>query len=303
MGFGFGGFLLPSVRIISRALPLVCVALALTASAALAQSSPVTPDMAPPKLDLDTFLAQSHLLHSTTPQASTGNGNPIVAAPDASKPLSAGDMAAIDQLLTLSGHAPTLDAPGAARGLALGQGRLPTVPVMVDLDHATAQAMVAAFTRPSGITAEDQAQIAAAASVDPVMDEKIGLVRTLYRVDGTDALLRHFVATEHMRLIITEVNNHIAIDKLSEGDRYRLSAIAASAETELEDKILTMDARVQATNLSKPELLQLIAAYDSDAQRKQTQQRLSDSGKLDRAIDLDIKLAQIQIVKASENDQ
>ena len=268
----------------------------------MAQSA-VQPDMTPPKLDLDTFLAESHLLHSTTPQMPAKGTSPVVAVPDASKPMSAGDMAAVDQLLTLSGHAPTLDATGAARGLALGQGRLPTVPVMADLDHATAQAVVAAFSRPAGITAEDQAQIAATASTDPVMDEKIGLVRTLYRVDGTDALLRHFVATEHMRLIITEVNNHIEIGKLSEGDRYRLSAIAASAETELEDKILTMDARVQAANLSKPELLQLIAAYDSDAQRKQTQQRLGDSGKLDRSIDLDIKLAQIQIVKAVETGQ
>ncbi len=263
-----------------------------------------TPDMTPPKLDLNTFLAQSQALHTTTPQVPssvTAQGGDV-ATP--AKPVSAADQAAIDEVLTLSGHAPTLTASALAKGLAMGQGRLPTLPAMVDLDHATAQAMVAAFSRAAGITAEGQAQIAAsAASADPVMDEKIGLVRTLYRVDGTDALLRHFVATEHMRLIITEVNNHVEINKLSETDKYRLSAIAAQAETDLEEKILTMDARAQAAHLSKPELLQLIAAFDSDAQRKQTTLRLADSGKLDRAVDLDTKMAQIQIVRTYEAGQ
>ncbi|MBW8733440.1 MAG: hypothetical protein JF571_03865, partial [Asticcacaulis sp.] len=224
------------------------------------------------------------------------------ASADAGKPLSPAASNAIADLLSKAG-AP-LPAESTGLNLAIGQGRLPVIPAMNDLDHATARAMVAAFTRPAGVTAEDQAQIAAAAaSTDPVMDEKVTLVRTLYRVDGTDALLRRFVATQHMRLIITEVNNHIQIGQLSEADRYRLSAIAAQAETDLEDKILTMDARAQAGALSKPELLTLIAAFDSDAQRKMTKMRLTDAGKLDRAIDLDVTMAQLQVVKKYEGGE
>lgn len=284
----------------SSSLALACAAFV----AAPAAFAGTTPDMTPPKLTLDAFLAQSRLLHDTSPQFSAGkpqsNLQPQARA-DAAKPLGAKASLAIDDVLDKAGGSP--DAESTALNLAIGQGRLPVIPAMEDLDHATARAMVAAFTRPAGITAEDQAQVAAAASSDPVMDEKVGLVRTLYRVDGTDALLRRFVATQHMRLIITEVNNHIDINKLSEADRYRLSAIAAQAETELEDKILGMDARAQAVSLSKPDLLTLITAFDSDAQRKMTQLRLADSGKLDRAIDLDVTMAQLQVVKKYEGGE
>jgi hypothetical protein len=255
-----------------------------------------TPDMTPPKLAVDAFLAQSRLLHDTTPKAQANGQGPVTA--DAGKAKPSAPSTAIEDILLKSGN--PIDGESTAMNLAIGQGRLPTVPAMADLDHATSRAMVAAFNKAPGTTAEDQAQIAAAASSDPVMDEKIALVRTLYRVDGTDALLRRFVATQHMRLIITEVNNHIQINQLSEADRYRLSAIAARAETELEDKILTMDARAQARALSKPELLTLITAFDSDAQRKMTALRLADGGKLDRAIDLDVTMSQLQIVKKYE---
>ena len=294
IGHLFRGILLSYVR--SSSLALLCAAF-MTAPAAFAGT---TPDMTPPSLALDAFLAQSRLLHDTSPKPQS-NVQPQAATADAGKPLTAAASSAINDVLSKSG-AP-LDAESTGLNLAIGQGRLPAVPAMAELDHATARAMVAAFPRPAGGTAEDQAQIAAAASSDPAMDEKIGLVRTLYRVDGTDALLRRFVATQHMRLIITEVNNHIEINKLSEADRYRLSAIAAQAETELEDKILTMDARAQARALSKPELLNLITAFDSDAQRKMTQMRLADSGKLDRGIDLDVSMAQIQIVKRYESGE
>jgi len=279
----------------SSSLAVLCAAL-LAAPAAFAGT---TPDMTPPKLALDAFLEQSHLLHDTSPKPQS-NVQPQARA-DAGKPSNATVSKAVDDVLKASGH--PVDAESTGLNLAIGQGRLPVIPAMDELDHATARAMVAAFTRPAGVTAEDQAQIAAAASADPVMDEKIGLVRTLYRVDGTDALLRRFVSTQHMRLIITEVNNHIEISKLSEADRYRLSAIAAQAETDLEDKILTMDAMAQARGLSKPELLTLIAAFDSDAQRKMTQLRLADSGKLDRAIDLDVTMAQLQVVKKYEGGE
>ena len=283
------GSLLSYVR--SSLLALLCAGV-VTAPAVAGTA----PDMTPPKLALDAFLAQSRLLHDTTPKAQANARGPVTA--DAGKATPSAPSTAIEDVLLKSGN--PIDAESTGVNLALGQGRLPPIPAMADLDHATSRAMVAAFNKAPGQTAEDQAQIAAAASSDPVMDEKIALVRTLYRVDGTDALLRRFVSTQHMRLIITEVNNHIQINQLSEADRYRLSAIAARAETELEDKILTMDAKAQARVLSKPELLTLITAFDSDAQRKMTGLRLADSGKLDRAIDLDVTMAQLQIVKRYE---
>lgn len=281
---------------LSRSLLALLCAGVMAAPAAFAGTPP---DMTPPKLALDAFLAQSRLLHDSTPKAQTNLQGPVTA--DAGKPRSPSVSTAVEDVLAKAGT--PLSSESTGLNLAIGQGRLPVIPAMEDLDHATARAMVAAFTRPAGITAEDRAQIAAAASSDPVMDEKVTLVRTLYRVDGTDALLRRFVATQHMRLIITEVNNHIEINKLSEADRYRLSAIAAQAEAELEDKILTMDARAQAGILSKPELLTLITAFDTDAQRKMTQLRLADSGRLDRAIDLDVTMAQLQVVKKYEGGE
>ncbi len=164
--------------------------------------------------------------------------------------------------------------------------------------------MLAAFKAPAGQSpnqpAESAATFAAAPVTDPAVEERIDLARAVYRIDGTDALVRHFIATQHMKLIIEEVARHIDFSKLSEADKYRLAAIAAVAQTELEDKVIRMNAMVQAQTLSKPELLQLLAAYDNDTQRKLTDMRLHDDGKVDRDAELDIRLAQFQIVKAFE---
>ncbi|MDI7776036.1 hypothetical protein [Asticcacaulis sp. EMRT-3] len=64
--------------------------------------------------------------------------------------------------------------------------------------------------------------------------------------------------------------------------------------------------RVDGTDaqiLTKSELLQLLAAFDIDAQRKLTTIRLGDNGKTDRAAALDLGLAQYQIVKQYEAGQ
>ncbi len=268
--------------------------------------------MTPPALDLKNFLAQSKTLHNANPEAPNSlaaKGSTDIAAqtaPPARASLPKASADAIDRVLAMTeGGDAQVDQASTTRGLSKMQGNMPAIPSMDSLDHATAQAVVAAFHTPGGMTAYDQAQNAAAtaAAANPELDERIAMVRTLYRVDGTDALIRHFVATQHMKLIITEVNNHIEIAHLTDAEKYRMATIAASAETELEEKILTMDARLQAANLSKTELMQLITAFDSDAQRKMTQQRLGDTGKLDRAVDLEMRLAQIQIVKAYEADQ
>lgn len=274
----------------------------------MAQTASVAPDMTPPKLDLNKFLEQSKALHDNNPQApgsltALGPKNLAeIAAPKTpvSAPLPKASAEAIDRVLALTAGG-EVDSTAVADGLSVGMGRTPAIPAMQSLDRATARAVVEAFSAPGGMTAYDKAQIAAAGSTNPELDERIALVRTVYRVDGTDALVRRFVATQHMRLIITEVNNHIDISRLSESEKYRMAAIAAAAQTELEDKILDMDARLQAQNLSKPELMTLIAAFDTEAQRKMTQMRLADDGKLDRAVDLEIKLAQIQIVKKFES--
>lgn len=200
--------------------------------------------------------------------------------------------------------APDAGTPVITYGLSAGQGAAPVVPASANFDHETAIAVLAAFRAPAGQTpnqpAESAARDAAAPVLDPALEERVDLARAVYRIDGTDALVRHFIATQHMKLIIEEVARHIDFSKLSDSDKYRLAAIAAVAQTELEDKVIRMNALVQAQILSKPELLQLLAAYDNDTQRKLTDMRLHDDGKVDRAAELDIRLAQFQIVKAFE---
>ncbi len=279
----------------ASALVLTGSLFALGASAELPLRTP-----AAEKPDLESFLSQAGARHGMMqPHAITSP----TALDQPAKPMSQADSDAVSQIVALmSGGSPALESSGVTRGLAMG-ANLPAVPALNDLDHATAQAVVAAFSKPGGnnlTTAEQQAQVAATATRDPVFEERVALIRTLYRVDGTDQLVRHFVGTVHMRLIITEVNNHIEIAKLSESDKYRLSAIAAAAQTELEEKVLNMNARQQAANMTNPEIMLLITAYDTEAQRKLTGQRLSDSGKLDRALDLDVRMAQYQIVKKYE---
>ena len=186
-------------------------------------------------------------------------------------------------------------------GLAAGQGVAPSVPVTNAFVHDTAIAMVAAFQKSDRKTADAVATYAATPALDPAVEERIALAQAVYKIDGTDALIRHFVGTTHMRLIIQEVARHIDFSKMSESDKYRLAAIAAVAQTELEDKIIRMNALIQAQNLTKADLLQLLAAYDTDAQRKLTNMRLHDDGKVDSAAELDIRLAQYQIIKAYES--
>ena len=305
----FGGTVLRLAVFRSLFTGTALLAAVLTASAVNAQTT-VAPDLTPPPLDLQKFLEQSKALHDNNPQApgsltAQGSGSvmDVAAAPrtDVAKPLPKASADAIDRVLSLTSG--SIDDAAVSRGLAAGAARVPAIPTMQNLDRATARAVVEAFRTPGGLTAYDKAQIAATASADPDLEERIALVRTIYRVDGTDALIRHFVSTQHMRLIITEVNNHVNIAGLSDAEKYRLAAIAAAAQTELEDKILDMDARLQANSLSKPELMQLIAAFDSDAQRKLTDLRLKDDGKLDRGIELDIAMAQIQILRKYESDQ
>lgn len=201
---------------------------------------------------------------------------------------------------------PSATPAGVTLGIATGLGVQPALPDMEIWDKQASRAIVAAMKAPDANTPADQVATFAAATavpVDPVFEERVSLVRTLFHVDGTEDLIRHFVATEHMKLIIEEVARHIDFSKLKETDKYRLSAIAAVAQTELEDKIVDLNARLQAANLSKPEIMQLIVAYDIDPQRKLTQMRLNDDGKIDRSAELDLRLAQYQIVKQYEAGQ
>ena len=222
------------------------------------------------------------------PAAPAGSDAPAVTGGDA-KPSTS--------VLALS---PSGRLAGAASGMSAGMS-LP-LPGDDTLSHDTAAAIARAFRAAPG-TADQAASDAAdaATSGDPLLDERIALARTVFKVDGTDELVRHFVATQMMKIVIVEVAKYIQIGKLSESDKYRLSAIAATAETELEDKVLNLDARVEATYLSKQDLTQLIVAYDNDAERKQTKLRLADTGQTDRDGSLDINMAQIEIVKAFES--
>ncbi len=188
--------------------------------------------------------------------------------------------------------------------MGLSTGALMPVPDAATLSRDTSAAIVRAFRAAPG-TADQAASDAAdaAATGDPAADERIALARTVFKVDGTDELVRHQISTVLMKIIIGEVAKHIDFNKLSEANKYRLSAIAASAQTELEDKVLNLDARAEANYLTKQDLTLLIVAYDNDAMRKQTRLRLADTGKTDSDDALDLTMAQIQIVKAFESAQ
>ena len=287
--------------------------------------SPLTPDQS---TQLKAYLKDSAALHNRVaaplPSATTLALNDAVLAVvgqnDATAPVLAaavtpatGDAGAVvtklpknkGMLAILNLGAPSSSVSGITYGLTAGQGVAPAVPVSETFNHDTALAVVAAMKNPGNTTAEAAASYAATPVInaDPILEERIALVRAVYRIDGTEELVRHFVSIQHMQLIIGEVARHIDFSKLSETDKYRLAAIAAVAQTDLEDKIIRMNALVQAQSMSKADLLQLLAAYDNDAQRKLTDLRLHDDGKVDRAAELDIRLAQYQIIKAFESGQ
>ena len=226
---------------------------------------------------------------SATPSAPVGSDAPAVTGGDAPQ--------VGTSILDLN---PLSRLAGLATGLATAT-RLPA-PDAATLSRDAAAAIVRALRAPPG-TADQAASDAAdtASTGDPLLDERIALTRTVFKVDGTDDLVRQFVSTQMMKIVIEEVAKHIDINKLSEGDKYRLSAIAAGAQTELEEKVLNLNARVEANYLTKQDLTQLIVAYDTDAQRKQTKLRLSDTGRGDRDAMLDITMAQVQIVKSYES--
>lgn len=232
--------------------------------------------------------AASTAAPAATPAAPIGSDAPAVTG---------GETRPIASLLDLSAQS---RLAGAASGMSTGMS-LP-LPDDDTLSRDTAGAIARAFRATPGTADQAASDAADAASTgDPLLDERVGLARTVFKVDGTDELVRHFVATQMMKVVVVEVAKYIKIDKLSDSDKYRLSAIAATAETELEEKVLNLDARVEATYLSKQDLTQLIVAYDNDAERKQTRLRLADTGQTDRDGALDINMAQIEIVKAFES--
>jgi hypothetical protein len=136
---------------------------------------------------------------------------------------------------------------------------------------------------------------------DPNTTERIALARQLLAIDGSEDTIRSYIATEHMKLIIGEVNKYININNLSDTDRYRLSIIANTAALDLGDRILDMNARLHAFHLTRNELMLLIKDLDIPAQKKLTRIRLEDNGRLDKRAELELQLAQLQIIKAFQN--
>ncbi len=269
-----------------------------TSDKALARLSAPASPAAKATPTLQAYLGQAPASFSgaplqAPPRAQAGVSTTLASTTATSRPLTSAEA---DQILSLA--PPDANAALPTHGLSAGQAVRPFLPTADSFDHATAQAIIAAFNTPKGKTAEDAASAAATpAPADPAFDERVALVITLYQVDGTDKVIRHYVDTEHMKLIIAEVANHIDIGKLSQTDKVRLASIAAVAQTELEDKIIAMNARVEAANLSKDELMQLIVAYDTDAQRKQTELRLHDDGRQDQIAGIDVIIAEYTILR------
>jgi hypothetical protein len=137
----------------------------------------------------------------------------------------------------------------------------------------------------------------------PVSDyeDRVILAKRVLEVDGSEAVIRHFVNEVHMKAIIGEVTKYVDIKNLSEPERYRLATIAAMTATELGDKILTLTASQHAKNLTREELLMLARDYDIAAQRKLTQMRIDDTGEIDRNAALLRQIAALKIVQAFES--
>ncbi|MBW8882749.1 MAG: hypothetical protein JF615_15415, partial [Asticcacaulis sp.] len=175
-----------------------------------------------------------------TPVASDVAGNserPVVAGHDIDPTINA--------YLALS--APPSAPTGLTYGIAAGLGVQPAVPELTKWDTEAAQAIVTALNTPNKDVTADQAALFAADPVaDPAFEERVNLMRELFRVDGTEDLIRFFVAREHMKLIVQEVARHIDFNKLSQTDKVRLASIVTVVQTELQDNIILLNARQQA---------------------------------------------------------
>ncbi|EGF92543.1 hypothetical protein ABI_09800 [Asticcacaulis biprosthecium C19] len=287
----------------SARLRLIAASLVLALAAGAAQAQ--TPLSADQSKQLDAYM--KNMGHGGPVKADRADSGHAIITPGMLQgsdvaTVSAPDQRTLDNLLALS--APESEPAGLAFGVATGFGVRLNLPEVAEWDQQAGRAIVAAFENPDpNATAEQVATFAAVPAGNAAFEERVGLVRTLYRVDGTEELVRFFVSREHMKLIIQEIARHIDFNTLSETDRVRLATIAAVAQTELEDRILDLTARNQANTLTSQEVMQLIVAFDIDPQRKLTLLRLNDDGKIDRAAELDLRLAQYQIVKQFESGQ
>lgn len=195
--------------------------------------------------------------------------------------------------------------PSLTRDLALGQGAYGT-PEAQALAYQTAEAITDAYYAGVDVqTADGQGVLAAgsvgqAKGIDPAFDERVSLAQQLFVVDGTDAITRKVVRGTLMVQIMQEVAKYINFNNLSDAEKYRLAGIVAAAGVELEDRILLLNAQIQAQILSRDELMGLIAAYSIPAQAKLTAVRLSDDSSIDSNAELEFKMAHYQIIRDFE---
>ena len=148
----------------------------------------------------------------------------------------------------------------------------------------------------SRLAAAEPAQFVHIQTVD-AFETRRKLARQLLKVDGTDSVLRKYISSSHMSLILDEVAKYIDFNALSEDDKTRLVAIVANQQSKLEENIIDLQAIAQAENLREPELKQLIAAFDTPAQQKLTSIRLNDNGELDKQSQTILQIAAIKTVE------
>jgi hypothetical protein len=120
-------------------------------------------------------------------------------------------------------------------------------------------------------TFRDNGTIAPAAEAN---DPNTVLTLELLRVDGTDQVVRYFISTVHLQLIMAEVQKYIDIPNLDASDSARLTLLFDNSLRKLGTRILTRNARVYGQALGAEQLRQLIRANDTEAQRKLTRLRL-----------------------------
>lgn len=103
----------------------------------------------------------------------------------------------------------------------------------------------------------------------------------LMDIDGTSAIVRHFVGQVHMPMILQEVAKYIEVGTLSADDTVRLARLSETSKQKLASRILLRNARNYGQALSATDLATLITANDTEAQRKLTRMRIEDGGATD----------------------
>lgn len=130
------------------------------------------------------------------------------------------------------------------------------------------------------------------------LENRIAKAHRLMAQDGAEEGLRRSVALSYMPMVVAEVSKHISLVTLNDADRGRMTRLVSQAATRLGSRILRLDARRHAAALTDEQLSALIAARNTDTQRKLARIQLDQSADLDERTGQMLRAAVNQIAQA-----